>query len=148
MNVSHPTVDPDSCAGSLNETRVCKRPVADTDSFPAVDMSDAGDEYLLDFDLPGLTREEIQISPDGDALFLVGKRLSPRTGGRTPGVERPVGAFARRLVLPPDSCSDAMYATLQEGVLTLHFPKNAPRKPREDSRTTRSDEPDHEYTHY
>ncbi len=115
---------------------------------PARDMSDAGDEYLLDFDLPGPAREEIQISPDGDALFLVGRRMSPRPGEGNLGVERPVGAFARRLVLPPDSCSDAMYATLQEGVLTLHVPKNAPRKPRKDSRTTRSDEPDYEYTHH
>lgn len=132
----------------LNPEPGRRRRAASPDWSPAVDMSDAGDEYLLDFDLSGLAREQIQISADGDALFLVGRRMGPRTGGGNPGVERPLGSFARRLVLPPDSCSDAMYATLQEGVLTLHVPKSTPRKPGEGARTAWSKEADDEYTHY
>jgi HSP20 family molecular chaperone IbpA len=62
-------------------------------------------------------------------------------------VERPVGAFVRRLVLPPDSCGDEIYGILQEGVLKLHVPKNTPRKEKGESRTIQSEEPDHEYTH-
>jgi HSP20 family protein len=121
--------------------------MADTDWFPAVDVSDTGEEYLLEFDLPGLKREQVQISLDGDALLLVGTRLSPRSGGTSLRAERPVGAFVRRLVLPPDSCSDELYATLQEGVLLLHVPKNIPHKEKDESRTSQSKEPDYEYTH-
>lgn len=143
-----PTDQPNPFHAPLNLVPGCRRRAADPDWSEAVDMSDAGDEYLLEFDLPDLAREEIEISLDGDALFLLGRRLSPRTDGRSVRVERPVGAFACRLVLPPDSRSDALYATLQEGVLQLHVPKLPSHKETDNSRTTRSDEPDYEYTHH
>jgi hypothetical protein len=41
-----------------------------------------------------------------------------------------------------------IHATLQEGVPTLHVPKNVPHKKKEDPRTTRPGEPDCEYTHH
>lgn len=140
----HPDVR--SYAESLDTVPVCKRRVADTDWFPAVDVSDAGDEYLFAFDLPVLAREEIQISLDGDALFLVGTRTSSQSGGKNLRVERPVGAFVRRLVLPPDSSSDAMFATLHAGVLKLHVPKDTPHKEKEEP-TINSKKPVYEFTH-
>lgn len=127
MNGKHLHPELRSYAESSNTVPGCKRRVADTDWFPAVEVSEAGDEYLVEFDLPGLAREEVQISLDGDALFLVGTRMSSQSGGRSLRVERPVGAFVRRLALPPDSSPDAMFATLQTGVLKLHVPKDAPR---------------------
>jgi HSP20 family molecular chaperone IbpA len=147
MNAKKAQLGLDSCAESLTTAPACKRRVADTDWFPAVDVYDAGNEYLFEFDLPGLKREQIQISMERDALLLVGTRLSPQPGGTSLRVERPVGAFVRRLVLPPDSCSDEIYATLQEGILQLHLPKNNPHKENEESRTNQSEKPDHEYIH-
>ena len=146
MNTKHLHPDLRSYAKSLDTVPVCKRRVADTDWFPAVDVSDAGDEYLFEFDLPGLAREEIQISLDGDALFLVGTRTSSQSGGRSLRVERPVGAFVRRLPLPPDSSSDRMFATLHEGVLKLHVPKNTSCNEEEQS-PPHVGEPDHEFAH-
>ncbi len=146
MNANNLHPDLRSYAESLDTVPVCKRRVAETDWFPAVDVSDAGDEYLFEFDLPGLAREEIQISLDRDALFLVGTRMSSQSGGRSLRIERPVGAFVRRLVLPPDSCSDAVYATLQEGILKLHVPKNTSHKEMEES-PIHPEKPDYEYTH-
>jgi HSP20 family protein len=146
MNAKHLHPDLRSYMESLDTVPVCKRRVADTDWFPAVDVSDAGDEYLFEFDLPGLGREEIQISLDEDALFVVGTRMSSQPGGKSLRVERPVGAFVRRLVLPPDSSSDALFATLHEGVLKLHVPKNTPDKVKEEP-TIHSQEPDYEFTH-
>ena len=146
MNTKHLHPDLRSYAESLNTVPVCRRRVAVTDWFPAGAVSDAGHEYLLEFDLPGLKREEIQISLDGDALFLVGTRASSQSGGRNLRVERPVGAFVRRLVLPPDSCSDALFATLHAGVLKLHVPKNTPHEEKEEP-TIHSEEPAYEFTH-
>lgn len=148
MNTKNLRRDVGSYPESLNTIPLCKRRVVDTDWFQAVDVSDTGDEYLLRFDLPGLAREEIQISLDEDALFLVGTRMNQQSAGKRLRVERPVGAFARRLVLPPDSCSDAMYATIQEGVLRLHVPKNTLHNEKQGPRTIPSDETDHEYTHH
>ena len=147
MNAKKNQLDLDSYAESLNTVPACKRRVADTDWFPAVDVYDAGSEYLFEFDLPGLKREQIQISMERDALLLVGTRMSPQPGGMSLRVERPVGTFVRRLVLPPDSCGDEIYGILQEGVLKLHVPKNTPRKEKGESRTIQSEEPHQEYTH-
>ena len=63
-------------------------------------MSDAADEYLLEFDLPGLARQELQITLDGDALFLVGSVRSLRpdlviTDLHLPGLD---GAETTRLL--------------------------------------------------
>jgi HSP20 family protein len=145
MHVNRFQLGLDSCAESLNTMPACKRRVADADWFPAVGVYDAGNEYLFEFDLPGLKREQIQISMDRDALLLVGTRTSPQPGRIGLRVERPVGASVRRLALPPNSCGDEMYATLQEGVLTLHVPKNAPDEDRQES-PSYSDEPDYECT--
>ncbi len=137
----------DRFLASLTAVPACQRPDADTDWFPAMDVCDAGNEYLFEFDLPGLNRAQIQISMDRDALLLVGTRMSPQPSAMSLRDERPVGAFVRRLVLPPDSCGDEIYATLQEGVLQLHVPKDTSYKEKEESHTIQSEEPDYEYTH-
>lgn len=147
MKIKHFRLGADSFAQSLNTVPVCKRRVADTDWFPAMDVSDAGEEYLFEFDLPAVRRDEIQISLDGDALLLVGTRLSSSLNGTNLRTERPVGAFVRRLILPPDACGDEIYATLQEGVLQLHVPKTTPRNPDGESRAIESMEPECEFSH-
>ena len=135
----------DRFPASLAAVPACKRRVADPDWFPVADVYDAGDEYLFEFDLPGPKREQIQIRLDRDALLLVGTQMSPPPGGMSLRDKRPVGASVRRLVLPPDSCGDEIYATLQEGVLQLHVPKNTPRTENEESHTIQSEEPDYDH---
>ena len=146
MNAKNRQLDLDSYAESLNTVPACKRRVADTDWFPAVDVYDAGNEYLFEFDLPGLKREQIQISMERDALLLVGTRMSPQPGGMSLRVERPVGAFVRRLVLPPDSCGDEIYAILQDGVLELHVPRKLPPDENGKSNIIPFEEPHYEHT--
>jgi len=131
---------------SLNAVPVCKRRVADTDWFPAVDVSDQGGEYLFEFDLPGMKPEEIQMSVDGDALQLNGVRTTRRHGGQSLRVERPDGTFVRRLVLPPESRRNAVQVTLQDGVLQVHVPKQAPENKSEKPLIVHSEEPEHEPT--
>lgn len=135
----------DRFPASLAAVPACQRPDADPDWYPAMDVDDPGNEYLFEFDLPGLNRAQIQISMDRDALLLVGTQMSPPPGGMSLREKRPVGASVRRLVLPPDSCGDEIYATLQEGVLQLHVPKNTPRTENEESHTIQSEEPDYDH---
>jgi HSP20 family protein len=146
MNAKKTKLDLDSYAESLNTVPASKRRVADTDWFPAVDVYDAGDEYLFEFDLPGLKREQIEISLDRDALLLVGTRMSPPPGGMSLRVERPVGAFVRRLVLPSDSRGDEIYAVLQDGVLELHVPRKLPPDENGKSNISPFEEPHYEHT--
>ena len=126
MNAKNFQSDLSAYAESLNAVPVCKRRVADTDWFPAVDVSDTGEEYLFEFDFPGLKLEDIQISRDDTALYLNGERKTLRYGGKSLRAERPAGTFVRRLVLPADACGDEIHAILQNGVLELHVPRKLP----------------------
>jgi len=98
---------------------------ADTEWFPAVDVTGAKEQYLVEVDLPGLKPEEIKLSVDNDALSISGKRTPLAHDGTRVRVERPSGAFVRRLPLPPDACGE-IHATFHNGVLELRVPRVHP----------------------
>lgn len=106
----------------------------------AVGASDIGKEYLIEFDLHGLTREEVHISLNGDALYLTGVRTTLSHSENSPKAERPNGAFVRRLVLPPDPSIYEIHATIQDGVLQVHIPKRRQQEKDEAPCTVRSEE--------
>ena len=103
----------------------CQIADQDSDWFPAVDVTETAEEYVLEVDLPGLKPEEVQVSVDQDALSISGDRVPPRHGGRKLRVERPSGAFVRRFPLPQDACGE-IHAILGNGLLELHVPRNHP----------------------
>jgi len=104
----------------------CQIPDQDTDWFPAVDVTEMAEEYVLDVDLPGLKPEEVQVSVDNDALSISGERVPPHHGGWRLRVERPSGAFVRRLPLPQDACGE-IHAIFGNGLLELHVPRDHPQ---------------------
>jgi len=126
MNAPKSKDDRSPFLAALNAVPACRQRVADTDWFPAVDVSDTGEEYLFEFDFPGLKLEDIQISRDDAALYLNGERKTLRYGAISLRAERPAGVFVRRLVLPADACGDEIHALLQDGVLELHVPRKLP----------------------
>lgn len=133
--------DASAFVASLNGVPACRRRVADTDWFPAVNVSETGEEYLFEFDLPGLTRDQIQVHCGGDALCLTGVRTL-RHGGKILRAERPAGAFMRRVVLPADCrCSD-IHASLEDGVLQLRLPKQSAPEANSERRNSRPKEPE------
>lgn len=117
-----------------------------TPNDAAVDATDKGGEYLFEFDLHGLTQEEIHISRNGDALYLTGVRTTPIQVGNGLRTERPNGAFVQRLVLPADACSDEIHAILQDGVLELHVPRKLPPDENGKSNIIPFEEPHYEHT--
>ena len=120
--------------------------MADTDWFPAVDVSDTGEDYLFEFDFPGLKLEEIQISRDDAALYLSGERKTLRYGGKSLRAERPAGTFHRRLILPPDACCEEIHALFQDGVLELHVPRKLPPDENGKSNIIPFEEPPYDHT--
>ena len=146
MNTPESNADRDRFRASLNAVPACQQRMADTDWFPAVDVSDTGDEYLFEFDFPGLKLEDIQISRDDAALYLNGERKTLRHGGKSLRVERTCGVFVRRIVLPADACGDEIHAILQDGVLELHVPRQLPPDENGKSNIIPIVEPHYEHT--
>ncbi len=111
-------------AASVSTVPVSQVRDGDTDWFPAVDVSEARQEYVFEVDLPGLKPEEIQVRADADGLSISGQRLPRHQGGKRLRVERPSGPFVRQLPWPPDAYGE-IRATFAEGVLELHVPKSS-----------------------
>lgn len=105
----------------------CQRRDGDTDWFPAVDVTEAGQEYVFEVDLPGLRPEEIQVRAEADGLFISGQRVPKHPDGNPLRVERPAGASVRQLPLPPDARGD-IRAIFSDGVLELHVPRARPNR--------------------
>jgi HSP20 family protein len=110
---------------SLNAVPSCQTHDGDTDWFPAVDVTEAGQEYVFEMDLPGVKPEEMQVRADTDGLFISGQRVPRHQGGRRVRVERPSGAFIRHLPWPPDAHGE-IRAIFSHGVLELRVPRACP----------------------
>jgi HSP20 family protein len=94
---------------------------------PPVDLYETRDAFVLTAELPGLTRDEIDIHLEENRIVLRGAR-SATPGGEIPceqyhRVERGHGRFSRAFALPEPIEIDAVSADLKDGVLTVRIPK-------------------------
>lgn len=95
--------------------------------YPSFDVTENKDAYLFKADVPGVKKEDLEITANGNRLTITGKRDSSHEV-KTDAVytyERQYGTFTRAFTLPDGS--DLTHATseLEDGVLTLVIPKTA-----------------------
>ena len=106
---------------------------AGTTSRPVVMPMDAwreGDTFVLEFDLPGVRPETLDIDVERNVLTIKAERPA-RTGDWEPlAAERPTGLFSRQLVLGDNLDLDQVKATYDAGVLQLRVPVAAKAMPR------------------
>ena len=99
---------------------------------PAVDIRETEEALVLSAELPGLTREEVEITLDNNVLTLAGERkLEKDAKGETwHRVERAYGSFSRSFTLPASVRTDRVEAVFADGILTVTLPKMEESKPR------------------
>lgn len=92
---------------------------------PAMDVVEEKDHYKVRFDLPGLNKEDIDITFQDGVLTLKGETKSEKESeeGRVHRKERFSGSFYRTLRLPETVDADKMEATFKNGVLELTLPR-------------------------
>jgi HSP20 family protein len=91
---------------------------------PAVDLQETAEQYILTAELPGLTREDIDIQLQDGRLTLAGvRRERGITCEQYHRVERGHGSFSRTFQLPVPVDVDRVSADLRDGVLTITCPK-------------------------
>jgi HSP20 family protein len=98
---------------------------------PLVDVTETGDAFVFQADMPGVTAGDVEISFDNGVLTLEGK-VAPR---QRPGTsylrqEYGVGHFYRQFNLRTPVNAGAIRAELKNGVLELHVPKAESAKTR------------------
>lgn len=99
-------------------------------SFP-MDAYRSGDEFVMAFDLPGLTADEIDLTVERNVLTVKAQRRLDFQGADEVAVtERPQGAFARQVFLGDTLDTEQLQADYADGVLTLRVPVAESAKPR------------------
>jgi HSP20 family protein len=99
--------------------------------FPAVDLVEDGDHYVLRADLPGLSEDEVKVEVEDHVLTISGERKSEREEHKDGyyRLERASGTFSRSLRLPEGVDADSIEARFEKGVLEVRVPKPEERKP-------------------
>jgi HSP20 family protein len=101
---------------------------------PPIDVYETDDRYVVCAELPGLTREQIDVSLQDNRLTIAGSRpakVSQGSGGlRYHQVERGHGMFQRTFEFGEAIDQTAIGADLHDGLLTITLPKRPIPKPR------------------
>ena len=101
-------------------------------SAMAMDAYRDGDDYVVAFDLPGVTPEAIDIDVERNMLTVKAERRPvPKADDVQMELsERPLGVFSRQLVLADTLDTERIKADYDAGVLTLRIPIAERAKPR------------------
>jgi HSP20 family protein len=91
-----------------------------------------GDQYVVSFDLPGVSPDAIDLDVERNVLTVKAERrpLELGEGVEMQVAERPLGAFSRQLFLGETLDADHIDASYEAGVLTLKIPIAEQAKPR------------------
>ena len=100
---------------------------------PAIDLKEDEQEYTLEADLPGMKKEEIDITVVDNVITLKGERKH-ETETKEKGyhrVERRYGSFERTFELPGGFDANKINAHFDNGVLKVTLPKREETKPKQ-----------------
>jgi len=100
---------------------------------PRIDLAETDDAYLIHLDLPGLSKEDINLNYHDGTLSVSGERKVNEQEDKANYVriERFYGHFYRSFALPKAINQNDIEATYQDGVLDIRVPKTEEVKPRQ-----------------
>ena len=104
-----------------------------TTARPAAMPMDAwrdGDEFIVEFDLPGVDPSSIDLNVERGVLAVKAERPQLNGDHELLAAERARGVFSRQLILGENLDTDNVRAIYQAGVLTLRIPVAEKAKPR------------------
>jgi len=99
---------------------------------PSIDLYEERDNFIVKAEVPGMKREEIDISLHEGALTITGERkVEEKRKGTNFRTERFFGRFQRTVTLPKAVDGDKVKANYKDGVLTITLPKSEQAKPKQ-----------------
>jgi HSP20 family protein len=97
---------------------------------PDVNIFETEAGYVLEADLPGVSKDGLEITLEGNEIILVGHRADEVVSGELLFRERVKADFRRVFELDPAVATDKISAKMDRGVLTLTLPKSDRVRPR------------------
>jgi len=99
---------------------------------PSVDIFEDGDDIVVKSELPGMTKDDIEVNITGNTITISGdKRSEEKVEKRNYyRLERSYGSFSRSFELPVEIKPEKAKATFKNGVLEVRLPKSEEAKKR------------------
>lgn len=99
----------------------------DFDFAPSCELTDNDKEFVVRFDVPGMNREDIQVTMDKNRLTVSGERKIEKEEEKNKSYLSEIyyGTFTRSFTLPNEVAQEKIDAKYADGVLTIRIPKAA-----------------------
>ncbi len=103
------------------------------EAIPSVDIFEEGDNVVVKAELPGIKKEDIDVSMTDNVISISGEKKREEKVERKNYYreERSYGSFTRSFRLPAEVQTDKAKASFKEGVLEIRIPKTEEAKKRE-----------------
>ena len=100
--------------------------------MPPVDIRETEDNLLFTVELPGLAKEDVEVTVENNILTISGERKFEKETKREDyhRMERSYGNFSRSFTLPAGVRADKVDANFLNGVLHIQMPKQEGAKPK------------------
>jgi len=97
---------------------------------PQVNIVETKDSLVLEAEMPGVSKEGLEVLLEGNELAIVGRRQTGVPGAEPVYRESSPRDFRREFVLDPSIDTSKLSATIEQGMLTVTLPKTEKVKPR------------------
>jgi HSP20 family protein len=121
----------------MNESTTMDRPSrtasnewAENCICPPANIFSKGDEYIVEMEMPGVRKEGLDVTVEGNELSVTGRPASTEMPGEPIYCESSGGRFSRSFELSGDVDVSKIQAELKDGVLRLRLPKSERVRPR------------------
>lgn len=117
---------------SLMAAPILTSPLREEGINPSVDIFNDGDDLVLKAEVPGISREDLDISFDQNVLTISGekKQESKIEEKDYHRIERSYGSFSRSFKMPGDVNADEAKASFKDGLLEIRIPRTGTDKPK------------------
>jgi HSP20 family protein len=112
-------------SGTSNGERASEQFIA-----PAATVLENADGYTLEVEMPGVSKENLEMWVENNELTILGRRSMPAMEGTLIHRESRPENFRRTFELDPSIDAEKISAKIEQGVVTLTLPKAEQVKPR------------------
>ena len=112
------------------ERNLNERPTREEYIAPEVNIFETKDGYVLEAEMPGVSKDGLEVTVEGNEITITGRRTADTIAGVPLFRERSWADFRRMFELDPAIDTSKVSARMEQGVLTLTLPKSERVKPR------------------
>ena len=115
---------------TLEKQTTNNRPVREEYVAPNVNIFETKEGYVMQAEMPGVSKEGLEITLEGNEITITGRRNPDIVSGETLFRERGIADYRRVFELDPAIDTGKISAKIEQGILTVTLPKSEKVKPR------------------